>query len=201
MFNSKDTIFAIEMRYRGLSHSCSVFLTPIIVRLFLPASLHNFKIQTSTRNSHRRESSLLEHPSNSANSTARFSALHWFAVADPDGAPSLLLNPALTDSAARRVLREQRTLHACQENIVKAVWTRFNGASADVLVFPSQVCNRHKFEREETSSTCFACSEASLAMGLGPVIVYVRTNSRLPRSLPPVFPLQAWTQARSARRC
>ncbi|KAI0937944.1 hypothetical protein AcV7_003274 [Taiwanofungus camphoratus] len=49
----------------------------------------------------------------------------------------------------------------------------FDSVSADVLDSRYRVFlhNLHEFEREKTSSACFACSEASLAMGLGPVIV------------------------------
>ncbi|KAI0941087.1 hypothetical protein AcV7_002736 [Taiwanofungus camphoratus] len=69
------------------------------------------------------------------------------------------------------------TLHVYQpeQNTVKVMRTGFDCTSADV---PSRY-DVPSFQREETSSARFACSEGSLAIALGPIEY---------RPLPPVFP-------------
>ncbi|KAI0941100.1 hypothetical protein AcV7_002745 [Taiwanofungus camphoratus] len=114
-----------------------------------------------------------------------------------------LLHPALVHSGPRhqtvpgpvqKPTKVRVTRTEPEQNTVKVMRTGFDCTSADV---PSRY-DVPSFQREETSSARFACSEGSLAIALGP-IKYVRVISRLPGHFRPSS-LQARTRAWTARR-
>ncbi|KAI0941110.1 hypothetical protein AcV7_002755 [Taiwanofungus camphoratus] len=95
-----------------------------------------------------------------------------------------LLHPALVHSGPRhqtvpgpvqKPTKVRVTRTEPEQNTVKVMRTGFDCTSADV---PSRY-DVPSFQREETSSARFACSEGSLAIALGPIKY---------RPLSPVFP-------------